>query len=903
MATARKKVLSVVMAAVLAFSMVSVGALSAFAATASGKAVYDSVYGVFGGEYALMMKSVTYESVYRDMTINYTDTITDIVNTDGTVLLHTSTAPLDREQDMGTGGNTDFRYASLGNMRTDLEAGIVEVWSKTTGKAGVRTLDGRTIIPLAYDALYRQDNTVIGLQYAGAQVNVAFFDLEGAQLGSFSYDAQAFDPTSQQGHRMTNVTFAGDLVAFDTSIVLYGNAGMSGAQSKHYYAFAMRDGAAYKQDSDIVKAFNSHNGALVEKKDGFIYAYDAQGAHKIAASKNVQQGYVQNAFVCLEVSPSDGPRPQTLVYTMTGKRVGDDSMNVSAWLRTAIVMSPDMENYTVFDADGNVTTTIKTSGELHQISGCDFFTITEDNGESYAMTVYDAKGSKVKTLDVEITEAYAELYPSYSNGVVAGYYVDEWYTVDEANVYFDLNFNKVAQAPADSSSALELANGTKVIARVTTNYDPQTGAPSTVSSVTDVNGNPVTIGNYTLDISVASGNNSTWSSVKRGDQDIWFATDKSGKWGAIDSAGNVKIPFEYEGYYDGAATDTTFVLVKKDGEWLFYDTKDGSQVEVPEIPEIVIPETAQRLQGSNALGTMSEIVKSGNFSGGGTVVLAQFEGYWDALAGAGIAGLENAPVLMTFTSSLAPQTEAVLKELKPTKIIVCGGEGSLPKSTVDAAAKAAGTNPEIVRAAGNTAVDTAIDIYNKGTGWANTALIATVGTFQDALAAAPVAYAQRWPIFLASYDWAAEKGTLSDATIKAMKDGGIKTAYIAGGEYWISKEVESQLAAAGIACGGRLAGDNAMQTSESIGEFALSQGMSANALGLATVTSYYDALCGAALCGRMNSVMLLVNDAASPSIAGFVANHSAVIDGIFIFGGDGTIDPATYAAITKALGK
>ena len=318
------------------------------------------------------------------------------------------------------------------------------------------------------------------------------------------------------------------------------------------------------------------------------------------------------------------------------------------------------------------------------------------------------------------------------------------------------------------------------------------------------------------------------------------------------------------------------------------------------------PEGVQRLQGERALDTMVAIVKAGNFQPGGTVVLAQLEGYWDALTAAGIAGLLDSPVLMTPSSGLAEQTKGLLEQLRPSKIIVCGGENSVPKATVDTAARAAGTSPEVVRCSGDTATETATDIYQqgsdgKGSGWSETAIIATVGTFQDALAAAPVAYALHMPVFLAEYDWDLEEGTLSRGTIVAMKMGGVKTAYIAGGEYWISSEVEGQLEEAGIECGGRLAGRTAVQTSEAVAAFGLERGMSLDAPGFATVNSYYDALCGAALCGRSNSVMLLVDDEASSSITGFAADRACAIPGAWIFGGEGAVSAATGNAVAKVL--
>ena len=50
---------------------------------------------------------------------------------------------------------------------------------------------------------------------------------------------------------------------------------------------------------------------------------------------------------------------------------------------------------------------------------------------------------------------------------------------------------------------------------------------------------------------------------------------------------------------------------------------------------------------------------------GGTVVVATMGGYWDALTASGLAGIEDAPLLMTDASSLSSQTASELERLSP----------------------------------------------------------------------------------------------------------------------------------------------------------------------------------------------------------------------------------------------
>ena len=322
----------------------------------------------------------------------------------------------------------------------------------------------------------------------------------------------------------------------------------------------------------------------------------------------------------------------------------------------------------------------------------------------------------------------------------------------------------------------------------------------------------------------------------------------------------------------------------------------------------------KRLAGNGALDTMSTIVDAGNFAKGGTVVLASLEGYWDALTAAGIAGLEKAPVLMALQDSLGDQTAAQLKKLAPKKIIVCGGSYWILDKVVNQAKAAAGTNPTIERLAGNVAVNTAEKIASAGKGrWSDTAIVATVGTFQDALAAAPLSYAKNMPIYLAQFDFAAEKGMLAKSTIDSMKANGITKAYIAGGTYWLPNSVEKQLSDAGIKVVARLAGNTAVETSAAIAKEATTAlGMHADGLGVANVGQHYDALASAAFCGKNASVLLLASDTNCSSIAtktdasgrpvnGFVADNASQVSKSYVFGGESSVTAETFGMLLKAL--
>ena len=309
----------------------------------------------------------------------------------------------------------------------------------------------------------------------------------------------------------------------------------------------------------------------------------------------------------------------------------------------------------------------------------------------------------------------------------------------------------------------------------------------------------------------------------------------------------------------------------------------------------------ERLGGPVALDTMSLIVDEGGFATGGTVVLATMGGYWDALTAAGVAGMAQAPVLLTKGDALSAQTKAQLERLKPAKVIVCGGPMAITDAVVSEAGTAAG-GAAVVRMAGTTAVGTANDIFAKaaketGGSWAasKTAFLCTSATFQDALAAAPLSYALHMPIFLTD-----NATTISAETLKAMADGGISKVVIVGGTEAIAPSVEQALQGAKMTVEARLGGDTSIETSELVAGYGLEHGMVAQNMGAATYREYYDALAGAALCGKNNAVLVLVGGPQSHSIGGFVAQHANDIWNGYVFGGPAAVDEPTAQALAQA---
>lgn len=314
-----------------------------------------------------------------------------------------------------------------------------------------------------------------------------------------------------------------------------------------------------------------------------------------------------------------------------------------------------------------------------------------------------------------------------------------------------------------------------------------------------------------------------------------------------------------------------------------------------------------RVSGNTALDTMQRIVHQGKWETGGTIVLVTADGYWDGLTASGVAGLAGAPIVMTDGTALSSQARQVIASLKPRRIVLIGGTDALSSRVYNEAYgeayAAAGTKPLMNRLWGAAADDTAVEAYKLGgtvaaTQWESTAFICTDNGYWDALSAAPISYAKHMPIFLTRNSGA----RLSTEALSAMKEGGITSVYLIGGEDAVKPYVAQQLENNGIRVVDRIWGATAIDTSEKVAAFGvLKQGLTADNLGVATSTGYWDALAGAALCGRMGSMLVIADGPNAPTISSFAKSNKAAVRQAYLFGGTSAISSATEAALKTAL--
>lgn len=352
--------------------------------------------------------------------------------------------------------------------------------------------------------------------------------------------------------------------------------------------------------------------------------------------------------------------------------------------------------------------------------------------------------------------------------------------------------------------------------------------------------------------------------------------------------------------YRGTATITVAGVVDASGNG--YTGTASATFEV--VPAIT------RLAGAGALDTMESIENEGHFSTGGTVVVASIDGYLDALAASGLAGLSNGTVLLTDGTSLSSQTRSQLASLKPSKVYVAGGTAAVSDTVLSQIKTAVGSAASVTRLGGAGATDTAELLYKQGTGaattWSKTCIIATANSFQDALSIAPYAYAKHAPIFLTR----PSVNILSDSTVTTIKAAGFTDAVIVGGSSAVSNVVYTQLMNIGIGNGSttsndhvtRLWGNGAYDTSLAIAKWELTNGLSTSEVSVATGEGYWDALTGASLSGHNGTILVLASDGNQTCITGFVEPHASSISRIYVYGGKAAVSPTLYSKLQVLIG-
>ena len=279
---------------------------------------------------------------------------------------------------------------------------------------------------------------------------------------------------------------------------------------------------------------------------------------------------------------------------------------------------------------------------------------------------------------------------------------------------------------------------------------------------------------------------------------------------------------------------------------------------------------AQRLGGTNRYATAAAISRQG-WQTAENVILASGEDFPDALVAAALAGLKDAPVLLTAKDSLSPETLLEIQRLQAKTIYILGGPGVIAQAVEDRLAQHYTTQ----RIAGADRYETAVklgaliqaaqSIAPTGTE-GQTVILATGLNYPDSLSIAPFAAQYNLPILFTGRD------TLPEKTAQALKDWGVQKIILVGGTGVISEAVATVLQNDLKMNVTRLSGSDRYLTSLAIAKYFEAYGAASpentgagdpserfTMAALATGDGYADALAGAALAGKEKMPLFLMN--------------------------------------------
>lgn len=284
-----------------------------------------------------------------------------------------------------------------------------------------------------------------------------------------------------------------------------------------------------------------------------------------------------------------------------------------------------------------------------------------------------------------------------------------------------------------------------------------------------------------------------------------------------------------------------------------------------------------RIEGADRYETAAAISRQG-WSAADSVVLASGVAFPDALSGAALAYLENAPVLLVGSGAELPEaTEQEIRRLNPQRIYVLGGTGAVSKDIEDYLSKQ-GYN--VIRIQGKDRYETAVEIgqlvrqYQK----ADTAVIATGADFPDALSIAPFSALEGMPILFTGKD------SLDSRTKQALKEWGIKHVIIVGGTGVISGSVADALESMGIGAT-RLGGANRYLTSLEIAKYFNKAGY--RGLVMATGQKFPDALSGAVFAAKKGMPIILMGAAVDDRTVTYASEMW--LQQLYVLGGTGAV--------------
>lgn len=301
--------------------------------------------------------------------------------------------------------------------------------------------------------------------------------------------------------------------------------------------------------------------------------------------------------------------------------------------------------------------------------------------------------------------------------------------------------------------------------------------------------------------------------------------------------------------------------------------------------------SSTRISGADRYETAVQVSKTG-WTSSDYVVIANGQGYADALCADPLAKAKNAPVLLTQSDSLSSSTIAEIKRLNAKHVIIVGGTGVV-KANIENAIKSQ-TGADITRYGGTDRYETSTKIA-AAIGTTSKVVLASGQGFADALSAAPAASIEGVPIILT------QANSLPQTSANYIKaNSGITKTYVIGGTASVSDSVLSQ-----VPGGQRFGGSDRFATNKAVIE-GLSSDFNFNnvyvALGVGpNGNEFADALTGAALAAKNKNALVITSNPLSSYTTQLLSDKLTTSSTITVLGGTANISDSILSQLKSAV--
>lgn len=282
------------------------------------------------------------------------------------------------------------------------------------------------------------------------------------------------------------------------------------------------------------------------------------------------------------------------------------------------------------------------------------------------------------------------------------------------------------------------------------------------------------------------------------------------------------------------------------------------------------------------------------------VIIATARSFPDALGGSALAGVLEAPILLTEPTVLPDAVATEIDNIGATKAIILGGTGAV-SAGVEGSLKTLLGAANVERIGGLNRYETASNIADRvfdeiAVVYENPgpyiAFVATGEQFPDALAASSWGSAGSVPFFLV------HPGTNPAALVASLQAANVNRIVILGGTGAVPQAIQTATEGAGITTSARLAGLTRYETSAAIAE-AFGVDLT---VAVTTGQDFPDALAGGAVLGLYDVPIVLTRPTLLETPArGVLEAHADTIEDVFFLGGTGAVSVPVRRDVRVAI--